>query len=147
MQRNLTNLAYRPSLAGVLSADTNGTAVDRTGFNSASLLLLVGPGGITFDATNKIDIKVEHSDDGVTYTGVGTNDVQAGAGDAALTVGAGGIVKSLVSAQPSLTVTKIDYVGAKRHLRAVADHSGTHGTGTLIAAVFVLGHPKLAPVA
>ena len=62
-------------------------------------------------------------------------------------VGNGGTVKALTSAHASADVYRFGYRGGRRYLRLLADFSGTHGTGTPIAAEVVCGHPQLAPVA
>lgn len=125
----------------VLAADNTPAAVSIGDFAGVIVCIHVGAGGITFSDTNKIEFKLTHSDDGTTYTAVETSDMRG------VTVGTGGIVKSLVAAHAAATVDKIAYVGGKNYLKLLADFSGTHGTGTPISAVVVKGHPHLAPVA
>lgn len=125
-----------------MSADNVPAALDLAGFRSAVLLLHVGIGGITFTGSNKIEFKLTHSDDDATYEAVTADDV-----DGVGSVGAGGIVKSLTSEHAAASLDKIGYVGGKRYLKLLADFSGTHGTGTPIAATLVKGHPLSAPVA
>ena len=55
-----------------------------------------------------------------------------------------GIVKSLVAAHATADVTRFGYRGGKRYLKLLADFSGTHGTGTPIAAVVAKGNPHMA---
>lgn len=123
------------------AADNTPAAVDLAGFESAMIALLIGIGGITFSATNKIEFKLTHSDDDQTYTAVTVADVQG-----VESVGSGGIVKALTAAHAAASVTKIGYVGGKRHLKLLADFSGTHGTGTPIAALVVKGNAHERPV-
>lgn len=125
-----------------MSADNVPAALDLAGFRSAVLLLHVGIGGITFTGSNKIEFKLTHSDDDATYTAVTADDL-----DGVASVGTGGIVKSLTSEHAAASLDKIGYVGGKRYLKLLADFSGTHGTGTPIAATLVKGHPLSAPVA
>jgi len=124
----------------VYSADNTPAAIDLAGFRSAALVLHIGIGGITFTGSNKIEFKLTHSDDDATYEAVEDADVQG------VTVATGGIVKSLVAAHAAATVTQAGYIGGKRYLKLLADFSGTHGTGTPIAATVVKGHPLEAPV-
>ncbi|MGF7160328.1 hypothetical protein FHS85_001951 [Rhodoligotrophos appendicifer] len=126
----------------VLAADNTPVAIDLLGFNSATLALHVGVGGITFTGTNKIEFKLTHSVDGVTYDAVERSDVLGV--DA---VGAGGIIKALIAAHPASAVYRIGYVGYRRYIKVLADFSGTHGTGTPIAATAILGNAQLRPVA
>lgn len=117
------------------NADNTPGAVDLRGFDSALFLIGVGVGGITFDGTNKVEFKLTHSDDDSTYTAVAQDDVQG------VTVGSGGIVRSLIAAHAAATITEVGYVGGKRYTKLLADFSGTHGTGTPICATVVRGHP------
>lgn len=125
----------------VLTDDNTPAAIDLQGYNAAMILLLIGIGGITFTGTNKIEFKLTHSDDDVTYTAVATADVQGA------TVGAGGILKSLTSAHAAAAAYRFGYKGGKRYLKLLADFGGTHATGTPIAMAVLLGEPNLAPVA
>lgn len=124
------------------NADNTPAAIDLQGFDSALITLAIGVGGITFDATNKIEFKLTHCDTaGGTYTAVTDDDVLG------VTVGTGGIVRSLVAAHAAASITGVGYIGGKRFLKLLADFSGTHGTGTPISATLHKGHPSLAAVA
>src|SRR5689334_23331810 len=122
-----------------LAADNTPVAVDLLGFGSAVIVLSVGAGGITFTGTNKIEFVLTHSDDNVTYTNVTDADVQG------VTVVSGGVVRSLTTAKAAADVTKIGYVGTKRYLKLQAVFTGTHGTGTGIAATVVRGRAAQEP--
>lgn len=124
-----------------LSADNTPAAIDLNGFGSVALLIAVGAGGITFDSTNKVEIKLTHSDDDQDYAAVTQTDV------AGVAVGTGGIIKSLTAPHASPTVDRIGYLGNKRYLKVLADFSGTHGADTPIAVVIAKGNPASAPVA
>jgi len=50
-----------------------------------------------------------------------------------------GIIKSLTSAHAAADVYRFGYVGNKRYLKLLADFSGTHGSGTPIAAMVLKG--------
>jgi hypothetical protein len=128
--------------AATYAADNTPSAVDLLGFEGAMIALHVGVGGITFDATNKVEFKLTHSDDDTTYVAVTDADVQG-----VDSVGAGGIIKSLVAAHAAADITKVGYIGGKRYLKLLADFSGTHGTGTPIAAEVIKGHARYWPAA
>lgn len=125
----------------VLTADSTPAVLDLDGFDSAALLIHVGAGGITFTGTNKVEFKLTHSEDDVTYEAVAADDVQGAS------VSAGGIVHALVSAHPDPTITKVGYVGNRRYLKLLADFSGTQGTGTPISVTLIKGNARHAPVA
>lgn len=118
----------------VLSADNTPPAIDLLGYDAAEILLAIGVGGISFSGTNKIEFKLTHSDDDSTYTAVELKDVLGVA-----SVGAGGIIKALTSAHAAAAAYRFGYKGGKRYLKLLADFSGTHGTGTPIAALVIKG--------
>ena len=128
--------------AAALAADNTPAAVDLQGYGSAEILLAIGTGGITFSGTNKIEFKLTHSDDDSSYDAVTAADLLG-----VDTVGEGGIVKALIAAHADPATYRFGYVGSRRYLKLLADFSGTHGTGTPIAAIALLGQPQLAPVA
>lgn len=120
------------------NADATGATVDHQGFSGVTYHIGVGVGGITFDATNKIECVMEHSDDGSTWAPVTAADVIG-------TVTGSGIVRSLVAAHAAATSTKVGYIGGKRYSRVNADFSGTHGTATPIEVSAILDRPDFAP--
>lgn len=127
--------------AATLAADNTPAAVDLLGYQGAEIILAIGVGGITFSGTNKIEFVLTHSDDDSTYTAVDTYDMLG------VTVASGGIIKSLTSAHGTASSYRYGYKGGKRYLKLLADFSGTHGTGTPIAAIVVKGHGDVQPEA
>lgn len=123
-----------------LAADNTPAAVDLQGFSGALVVIHVGAGGITFDATNKVEFKLTHSEDDSTYTAVTVDDVTG-----LSSVGTGGIIKSLTAAHAAATVTEVGYKGGKRYLKLLADFSGTHGTATPISAVVIKAGKDILP--
>lgn len=130
--------------ASTLSADNTPPAVDLSGYDGAMISLHIGVGGITFSGTNKIEFVLTHSEDNSTYTNVTDADIVKDANAPASI--SNGIVRALVAAHAAATVQKIGYIGNKRYLKLLADFSGTHGTGTPIAAIAIRGFPLTAPV-
>lgn len=125
----------------VYSADPTPPAIALGKAQSATILISVGVGGITFSGTNKVEFILTHSDatDG-TYTAVTQDDVEG------VTVTEGGIVRSLVAAHAAPTITKLGYKGRKGFLKLLPDFSGTHGAGTPMSAVVVIGNlDRIAP--
>lgn len=128
--------------AASLDADNTPPAVDLQGYNGCEVVLAIGAGGITFNGTNKVEFKLTHSDDDSTYEAVTAADVLGIA-----SVGSGGIVKSLTAAHAAAASYRFGYVGNKRYIKLLADFSGTHGAGTPIAAVAMLGKGHDSPQA
>jgi len=129
----------------VLAADNTPVTIDLVDYQSATLLLHIGVGGITFTGTNKIEFVLTHSDDDSTYTNVTDDDViKDSLGATTITTG---IVRALIAAHAAATIQKLGYVGGKRYLKLLADFSGTHGTGTPIAVSIVKNRASLKGVA
>ncbi|WP_374390211.1 hypothetical protein [Brevundimonas sp.] len=127
---------------GAYTADVTPVQIDRQGFGSVTFAVHVGAGGITFTGTNKIEFVLEESYDGEDWTDVLAKDV------AGLDLTADdGIVLALKTAHANPTVTKFGYIGDARYVRLTTDFSGTHGTGTPLSALAIMGRPAHAPVA
>lgn len=124
-----------------LAADNTPAAIDLLGYDTAEILLDIGIGGITFSGTNKIEFVLTHSDDDSTYSNVADGDMVGVTGIAS------GIIKSLVAAHAAAAVYRYGYIGGKRYLKLLADFSGTHGTGTPIAASVLKAHANRQPQA
>ena len=120
--------------AATLDDDNTPPTIDLQGYNAAEIVLAIGAGGITFSGTNKIEFKLTHSDDDSSYEAVTAADVLG-----VESIGDGGIIKALTSAHAAAAAYRFGYVGNKRYLQLTADFSGTHGTGTPIAAVVMAG--------
>jgi hypothetical protein len=147
--RDLASFIAAAMMIGPITLDDDNTpaAFDLQGFDSATLLLGVGAGGITFSGTNKIEFVLTHADDDGTgspgdFSNVTADDIYGN--DAPVSV-TDGIVKALIAAHATADVSEIGYKGGKRFLKLLAKFSGTHGTGTPIAAVLVKGNPRQAP--
>ena len=127
--------------AAAYNADNTPAEVTLDKAQSATILIEVGVGGITFSGTNKVEFKLTHGDTpGGDFTAVEQDDVVG------VTVGEGGIVRSLIAAHGTPSVTAIGYKGRKGILKLLADFSGTHGTATPMSAVAVLGNlERIAP--
>jgi hypothetical protein len=124
------------------SADNTPASFDIGTALSATIVLQVGVGGITFTADNRVEFVLTHSDlTGEGFTPVTQADVVG------VTVAEGGIVRALVAAHAAPTVTVIGYRGRKRFLRLLADFSGTHATPTPLSAAVLRGNlDRIAPV-
>ena len=135
------SIAIDESLNAIVkAADTNCTAIDQQGFSSVTHVVNVGANGITFSSSNKVDIKLEDSDDNSSFSAVTSNTHVVGA-----TVDSSGIFQTIDADGDCNAVYAIGYVGGKRYSRVVLDFSGTHGTGTIFGVVGVKGHPLHGP--
>lgn len=123
------------------AADNTPAAVDRQGYEAVEILLAIGAGGITFSGTNKVEFVLTHSDDNSTYSNVTDADMLGVTGITS------GIIKSLTAAHATAASYRFGYVGNKRYLKLLADFSGTHGTGTPIGAIALLGEALVEPTA
>jgi len=129
----------------ILTATPTAVSVDRRGFDSVTLELRTGAGGITFTGTNKLEWVVEDSDDNSTFAAITAAAIRSGTG-AAITVATGGVVEAYVAAKAAASTNHYCYVGGKRYIRATPTFGGTHATGTTVGAGWVRGHPEQAPI-
>lgn len=137
------NIGVVQSLApAVRTADADGSAVDLQGFESATVIIDMGAEGITLSATDKIEIELEHSDDNSTWTDVtSSNDVIGATPDSS------GKIATFDANGEIPAISAVGYIGGKRYIRAVANFSGTHGTGTPLSVSVIKGHYRHNPVA
>lgn len=126
---------------GTYAADVTPVEIDRLGYGSVTLAIGLGIGGITFSGTNKIEFLLEASDDGDTWAPVPAAQI---AGIDVTTDD--GIALAFTSAHAAATEHQFGYIGDARYVRVTPDFSGTHGTGTGLSVVAVLGRPSHAPV-
>ena len=128
MKDTFHETAVVASLApAVVTATTKGSHADLQGYGSA--LMVVNTGAIAEDGD--YSIAIQHSDT--------TTDGDFDQVDAADLLG------SLPATLEASTVYRQGYIGKKRYVRAVITKAG--GTSIAAGAVFVLGHPAMAPVA
>lgn len=121
----------------VRTSDTNGTGVDLQGFESATVIVDTGAEGVTLSGSVKIDFKLEESSDDSTYTAVtSATAVTDGAVDS------NGIFLTLDDNAETPQIATIGYVGGARYIRVVADFTGSHSTGTPVAASIIKGSPR-----
>jgi hypothetical protein len=132
---------------GVYTSDQASAVIDMEGYEAATLLIHVGIGGITFSGTNKIEFVLTHGDASDGSDGVAVTDADLVKDSLCPATVTAGIVRSLVSAHASADVQKLGYVGGHRYVKLVPDFSGTHGTGTPIAASLVKEQGALQGVA
>ena len=120
------------------TTDANGTGVDVSKYESAELVFFTGIEGVTLSGTDKIALEIEESNDDSTYTDVAVADLRGEESE--------GTVKTLDDNAETPAIYRVGYKGSKRYIRAVVNFSGTHGTGTPVSALVLLGHPRNAPL-
>lgn len=131
-----TARAIRPQT--ITSSDLASAGIDLRGFNAAEVVVEFGDidemGGSPVGGA-KVETRLEHSDDDVTYADVALNDVIGP------TSVSGGIVSSVTTdADP----VEVGYVGEKRYLRVTLKPTGLTNGGPITALV-IKGHPRHAP--
>lgn len=134
MWKNLKGKIYHQQVlaAAAVSADTNTASVDVDDFNSLAFCVCVGT--FAFTGVNKIDIKLQHSDDNSAWSDVGSDNVYEGTAP---------IVLSLDSGAKDDMSHLVEYRSGKRYVRAVLDVSGT--VSAPIAVVAISHKPELMP--
>jgi hypothetical protein len=129
----------------IYTTDQLSTALNTANYpyKALSIAIYVGAGGITFDATNKLEFNMTHSDDDSVYVDCTDDDLILPY--PLTTVEPGGIVKSLVAAHATADITVLGYRGKKKYVKIEADFFGTHGVGTTVGVNWILTHPMSAP--
>lgn len=145
---NVSNITMPvTAILATRTADHNSVAVDTLGYKSVVLGWYAGIGGITFDASNKIEIIIQESDDNSAWNAVVEEDLILPYG---LTYGtaASGIVKAYTAAKAAADTSYnlVGYRGKKRYCRLVFEFTGTHGSGTPLESIAIKGHPISRPV-
>lgn len=111
----------------------------------------VGVGGITFTASNYIALRLEDSDDNVTFANVAAGATVLSPTSAVVgqAPDANGFVRFIAAAKAAADPDpfKVSYIGNRRYVRSTAVFGGTHSTGTLVGLWAVLGYPGSMPPA
>lgn len=131
----------------VLTADTNGATIDRQGFESVEHIVFAGESGDTLSGSVKLDLVLQHSDDGSTWSDVtSAADVLVNADSGVSAPDANGIFRTIDAAAEDDAKYRIGYIGGKRYSRVQLDFTGTHSNGIPLCVAAVLGHAEQAPV-
>lgn len=120
----------------VATTTKTSTAIDLQGFNSASVVVSLGLAADTLSVSLYWTLKLQHSNDDVTYE----DTVAADLNSTALTV-------VVDSSSKDRTAYSFGYQGGRRYLKAVATPTGSHSSGTPIAMLALRGTAAYAPVA
>jgi hypothetical protein len=131
-------MAFEPA---VVTADGNGATIDTRGYDSVMLVAALGATGDTLSGSVKIELEVEHSDDGSSWSDCADADLHK-----VVTGTNTGTFAVIDSNTEDQAVYSTGYRGTKRYVRMVANLTGTHTNGTEIAGVAILGHAHGEPV-
>ncbi len=138
-----TGMEYNQSIDPViLTADANGTGVDTRGFDSTTIVFLVGESGDTLSGSVFIELEVEDSPDNSAWTDVDNADLTIFITGATNT----GTVALIDAAAEDDSIHSTGYLGDKRFVRPVINVTGTHTNGTPIGVAVINGHPHVSPV-
>jgi len=122
--------------AKVFTADTDGTTVDRQGFESVMFIVNSGIEGDTLSGSVKFDFILQESSDDSSWSAVtSSTSVTEGSVDSS------GIFLTLDANGETPQTSQIGYIGGSRYARVKIDATGTHSNGTPISVQAVLGNP------
>jgi hypothetical protein len=117
--------------AQAVTAAVNGAGVELANFNSATVVFDLGTfAGTTPTAT----IKIQESDDNVTFTDVAAADLIGGALPG-------------IDATTDETVYKRGYIGIKKYVRVIVSAIAGTSPSLPMSAVVIRGHARTYPVA
>ena len=138
----ISNLQTAVALeAQVLTVSADGADVDRKGANGNVMYLAnVGLSGDTLSGSVMIELEIEESDDGISYTDVANTDLSN-----SVTGTTPGTFAVIDLAGEDQAIYKTEYRGSKRYSRVVANLTGTHTNGTPVGVESQIGSPQLAP--
>jgi hypothetical protein len=130
------NILVSQHLSPVVSTTTKtSTSVDLQGYNSASVIFNLGLAADTLSGSVYWTLKLQHSDDDVTYTDLASADLNSPS-----------LAVVVDSNSKDRTAYSFGYQGSKRYLKAVATPTGTHSSGTPIGIIALRGKAGYSPV-
>jgi hypothetical protein len=132
MWKNLKQKTYHQKViaAQTVTADVNSASVNCKDINSLGFLVAVE--AFAFDATNKVALKLQESDDDSVWSDV--TDVYEGTAPNPI------VLDTVVEGNKSHLV---EYRGGKQYARLVLDVSGT--VSVAMAAIAISNKPELMP--
>ena len=124
-----------------ITADADGITIDTRGFESVSVIFVVGESGDTLSGSVYIELELEDSPDNSTWTDCADADLTK-----SVTGTNTGTAAKIDAAAEDDVVVAVGYIGDKRYVRGVINITGTHTNGTPIGIVGLQGHPLRSPV-
>jgi len=130
------NVLATQVLNPVVATSTKTSAtIDMQGYNSVSVVFLLGTSADTLTTSLYWTLKLQHSDDNSSYSDVATIDINAG--------NATTVVNSLSLDE---TAYSFGYIGGKRYIQAVATPTGSVSSGVPIGMLALRGTPSYKTV-
>lgn len=132
------NIAVRPVIAPAANSNLGttalvGTVIDKLGFDSVTYAIITGT---LSDADATYTALLEESEaSGSGFTAVADNDLLGTETAASFTFADDGVTR------------KLGYIGNKRYTRLTVTPAAADSGNSPIAAIAILGHPIVAPVA
>lgn len=138
---NFNNLKFVSAIdPASITGDTTGIEIDLQGYESCTFVLQYGTCGDVPDGSNYFKgIIHESSESGTGFAAAADADVIVNAGETA--ANAFGFMNS---AADDNAIYALGYRGDKRYVKLIIDETGSLNTGTPVAAIAVLGHPRKA---
>ena len=129
-----------------ITATPTPTSVNLLDFGACTFEMYAGIGGITFSGSNRIDFKVEESDDNSVWSVAADDSLILDPG--AVAPGNTGIVRSLIAAKAAADtiIPTVGYRGKKQYARCYPVFAGTHGSGTIVGVTARKGWAYHGPV-
>lgn len=115
--------------AQVVTADQNGATFDSQDDLGMMVVANVGQSADTLSGSVKIELALQHSDDGSSWSACADEDISAAVAGGAQT----GTFAIIDGAAEDEAVYKVGYAGNKRYIRAIVNMVGTHTNGTPMA--------------
>jgi hypothetical protein len=131
------------------STDQSGS-VDTQGYENCEVIVNFGAEGITLSGTDKIEVKLLHSDTDSAYVAVAAADIVVPTNPTSAT----GVSQApdtngtvfLADGNADIPgIAAFGYVGSKRWVKATVDFSGTHGSATPVSVAARLSAPNFGP--
>lgn len=112
------------------TTDINGAAVNCQASHGAVFIASVGVTGDTLSGSVKLELELEHSDDGTNWSDCANTDLSAAV--AGTNPGTWAVIDDNAEDDVAKSVT---YIGEKTYVRPVVNKTGTHTNGIGISVV------------
>lgn len=130
-----------------VTADANGSGIDRQGFCAVEHIVSVGESGDTLSGSVYIELVIQESSDNSTWADVtAAADVLVGADGISAAPDSSGVFATVDAAAEDDRHFRIGYRGSERYSRVQVDVTGTHTNGTPIAVLAVLSGAEQSAV-
>lgn len=126
------------------TSDVTGATVDHAGAHGVMHAAVIGNSADTLSGTVYWTITLEHSDDDSSWAAVDDASHVVDELNSSFNASTGALAVIDAPAEDTITVAA-HYVGPKRYSRVVIDATGSHSSGTPVAALAVTSHHRKKP--